>query len=320
MREEETASDEPSEMPPSRPLAPSERCAHDLAEQTPEAVRATLDDLGYERLFEDACAAQRAEESGDPDVCSELSVATLRDRCVARVAVAHERASDCPQARTIDGRDPLCVALAARDRRLCVAAGLVDGAACEAALGRERACARLPEEARGQCVSRAADLSSRVHGDVRTRPELRTSLSITTGTGSPRTLGSAGRGARVVYRGCTHWLLLGDPARLTVPFGAAALAFEMVLRDEAPLEVTLSSLASPTASTLTISLDGSRTLHASGGTITLDTIDPALGGVIAGTFHAAFASPTSAIDGTFATFVRDADPRPAGCTAEPSEL
>jgi hypothetical protein len=311
--EPETIVDRATRSLPSEPPRASEACASDLAARTPPEVRATLGDLGYDTLFDDACIATRAEADHDPAACDTLGLSTLRDRCRARVAVAAGRPSDCPAARATDGRDPLCVALAARDRRLCDAAGILDGAICEAALGRDRACARLPDAERDACAARAADLAPRIEGEVRTTPALTTAFTITLPDGSTHAPTSAARGARITWRSCVRVLVLGDPTRLAAPFAQSAVAFAVVATDEPPLEATLSVLPSDAVSTLSASVDGIRTLHASGGTISLTRLDAELGGVVSGTFHAAFAGAPAAIDGTFTTFVRDLDPRPAEC-------
>lgn len=289
-------------------------CAQDLEAQTPAPVRAMLGDLGYPGLFDDVCAAQRAEETGDASLCAPLTASSARDRCVVRVAIAAGHPADCPTARTVDGRDPLCVALAARDRRLCAAAGLLDGAICQSALGRAGACGHLPEIERAECTSRATDLATRVTGTPRTSPPLETSLTITQ-RDAARSLTTADRGARLVYRGCTRALIVGDPHRLTAPFGTASLALDAVLPDrEAPLEVRLSGMATDASSTLLVSLDGIRTLHATDGTVSISELEPELGGRVVATLEASFAGQ-SPITGTLSTFLRDVDPRPANCAA-----
>lgn len=297
---------------------PSEDCPHALAEGTPAAVRTTLHDLGYDLLFADACTVQRAEQEGDPAICQELSVSTLRDRCVARVAIASAQPLACPPGRTMPGRDPLCVALAARDRRLCQVASVLDRAVCEQALGRATACAHLPDTERDACTERAADLASRVQGEPTTSPALTTSMTLTLADGSTRSPTSAARGARITYRGCTRVLVLGEQAHLTAPFGLAGVAFEVVVPGEEPFEASLTSLPSETASTLSATLDGSRVLHANTGSVSLTRLTPELGGVVEGTFHASYAGEMAMLDGTFTTFVRDVDLPSAACAPAPA--
>jgi len=293
--------------------APADSCARDLAERTPAPVRATLGELGYDAVFSDACLAQEAERQGDASVCEGLSVSTLRERCVSRVAIASGSPSQCPEARTMSGHDPLCVALAGRDRRLCGVLSVgVDRAVCEAALGREAACNRMHDADRDACVTRSSELASHVHGEVRTTPALETSLTMTA-EGRTRAPSSADRGVRIAARGCTRRLLLGDAAHLTAPFGLASIAFELVLTREGPSEIGLSSLPSDAASTLAVSLDGARTLRANGGSVSLTRLETELGGRVEGTFRATFAGEPSVIDGSFTTFVRDLDPLPSAC-------
>ncbi len=294
------------------PSSPESACAADLAARTPPSVRATLGDLGYDRLFDDACLAQQAEAHQDSAACAELSVSTLRERCVARVAIASARPSDCPAARTMGGRDPLCVALAARDRRLCAIGSSLDRAVCEAALGRDVACAHLRDAERDACSTRVADLGARIEGEVRTSPALETSMSMHVGS-DVRTTSAADRGVRVISRGCTRLLVLGDQSHLTAPFGLASIAFDVVLVGDPPIDASLTSLPSDMASTLSATVDGIRTLHATSGSVTITRLELALGGVVEGTIHAAFAGQVPVIDATFTTFVRDLDPP---CAAE----
>lgn len=303
----------PAEVDHAAAAAPSEAeaCARALADQTPEAVRGTLDDLGYD-VFADACTMARAEREGAATVCETLSVSTLRERCVSRVAIASGHPEACPAARTLAGRDPLCVALAAHDRRLCGVAGVLERSICEAALGRPAACAQLPEMEREGCRSRAADLGARVQGEPITRPALETSMTLTRADGSMRAVSSAERGARITYRGCTRVLALGDETRLSAPFGPAGVAFEVVLPDAAPAEVALTNLP-PAPSTLGVTLDGSRVLHASAGILRFRRIEPALGGIVEATFQVTFAGAEESLDGVFTTFVRDVDAPPAAC-------
>ncbi len=125
---------------------------------------------------------------------------------------------------------------------------------------------------------------------------------------STRPTSAADRGVRIISRGCTRVLVLGDQSHLTAPFRPASMAFDVVLARDPPIEVSLSSLPSDTASTLSATLDGSRTLHATSGSVTITRLDLELGGVVEGTIHAAFAGGVPAIDATFTTFVRDLDP------------
>lgn len=305
-REREVVGEHRPEDGPPAPSSAEGACAADLAARTPAPVRTTLGDLGYDRLFEDACLAQQAETHRDAAACAELSVSTLRERCVARVAIASARPSDCPAARTMAGRDPLCVALAARDRRLCAVGSSLDRAVCEAALGRDVACAHLRDAERDVCTTRVADLGV-LDGDVRTTPALEAAMSMRVGSGT-RPTSAADRGVRVISRGCTRVLVLGDQSHLTAPFGLASMAFDVVLVGEPPIAATLSTLPSDMASTLSATVDGIRTLHATSGSVTITRLELELGGVVEGTIHAAFAGQVAAVDATFTTFVRDLDP------------
>ena len=209
-----------SECPPVAPppaasdVGGDDACSTALALGTPASLRATLEDLGYDAVYTDACIAARAEATHDAGACDTLSVATLRERCRTRVAITAGQPLDCPSARASEGRDPLCVALAARDRRLCVAAGLVDQLVCERVLGREHSCGRLPVSERAACAARADDLSRRVSGEPRLQPQLTRAISVQVASDAPHALASADRGVRIVWRACLETILLGEDGRL----------------------------------------------------------------------------------------------------------
>lgn len=292
-------------------LAPPESdCATALREATPREVRAVLDDLGYEGVFEDACRTQRAEESHDPTLCEALAVSSLRDQCLARVAILTRTPAHCPTARSGDGRDPMCVALAMRDRRMCAAAPILERAACESTLGgTAHGCRHVPELMRAECEARVARLAPVVGevADATPGPAWSPTLVLRE-AGAETHLESASRGARVHYDHCVPTLSLGDPHEASSRFGPGGLALTVPLDAEPPLTANITL----TGARLDLSTPAHPVAHARAGTITLSHLERTFGGAVEGSFHVELDGDV-AIDGTFSTFVRDAEDRPADC-------
>jgi hypothetical protein len=103
----------------------------------PELARA-LAALQDDALLEDACGLDLAVRARDPRRCAVVRLSDLRERCVFRAAVAAARPDGCPAAPGLRGRDPVCVALAARDASLCGAAAYTERARCLALAARDR--------------------------------------------------------------------------------------------------------------------------------------------------------------------------------------
>lgn len=76
-----------------------------------------LDSLGYESLVRDACRSMEALAARDSKKCSAILAGSLRARCETAVATLTGDASLCPLSGA--SRDPLCLARARRDPRLC---------------------------------------------------------------------------------------------------------------------------------------------------------------------------------------------------------
>ncbi|MCA9577413.1 MAG: hypothetical protein H6726_09955 [Sandaracinaceae bacterium] len=106
-------------------------CVAALEDSTPTALRDLLSDLGYREALADACASQRAVREGDPAACDALTATALRAGCRRRLAVRHGRPDDCPP--WLDrGRDPTCLAWAARAPARCAAVPGTDALVCRA--------------------------------------------------------------------------------------------------------------------------------------------------------------------------------------------
>jgi hypothetical protein len=83
-----------------------------------------LEAIGYDTLLRDACRVLDAAKARDARRCDAIVASPLRERCVDTVAEITGTAETCPwrlPSRKALGRDPVCVALASRDPRLCTA-------------------------------------------------------------------------------------------------------------------------------------------------------------------------------------------------------
>lgn len=123
-------------------------CVARLRQSVPVELAQALADLGYDAVLDDVCRDLRAGKSGDPEACESLGATGLRDGCRLRVALATRTPEHCPPARSMEGRDPsclawttgvtrLCDATVGDARRRCVAVATNDARAC----GRDASCA-----------------------------------------------------------------------------------------------------------------------------------------------------------------------------------
>ena len=103
-----------------------------------------IDALGYDTLTRDACRMLDALKNKSTQPCRPIASSALRAKCESSVAVIAGDPSLCPVASTggrLEVRDPVCLARANRDERLCVAALAPDRASCRAlVLGRAAEC------------------------------------------------------------------------------------------------------------------------------------------------------------------------------------
>ncbi|HEY6459685.1 MAG TPA: hypothetical protein VIY73_06020, partial [Polyangiaceae bacterium] len=102
-----------------------------------------LEAIGYDTLVRDACRLLDAAKAQDAKRCAAIDASPLRERCEALVAELAGDGDACPfeiPTRPEQGRQASCLALAARDVRLC--AGAFDASAratCEAIATRNAA-------------------------------------------------------------------------------------------------------------------------------------------------------------------------------------
>ena len=110
------------------------RCEQRLRAQMPVELAETLADLGYDAVLRDICIGLDAAKQDNQEVCNESSVRTTREGCLRRLAIYSGKPDLCPGARGIPGRDPLCVAWAAKAPRQCLALAGALRQTCEAVL------------------------------------------------------------------------------------------------------------------------------------------------------------------------------------------
>jgi hypothetical protein len=121
-------------------------CVEDRARLDP-LVGDSLRAIGYDTLLRDSCRVLEALHSQSNAPCAQIEASQLRRHCESTVAMSLAKPDDCPfRGGKAEGRDPTCVAIAARDRRLCAGAG-AETARCEAVLAHEpRMCPRAHAE------------------------------------------------------------------------------------------------------------------------------------------------------------------------------
>jgi hypothetical protein len=99
-----------------------------------------LEAIGYDTFFADACRVIDAAKAGDTKRCLAIGTSALRTHCRATVAELRAIPAACPwlqPSAPSRGRDPACVAIAARSAPLCqVEHDPVARAVCGALLGR----------------------------------------------------------------------------------------------------------------------------------------------------------------------------------------
>lgn len=107
-----------------------------------------LEAVGYDTFLRDACRVLDAAKTRDRKRCAAITASPLRLRCEATVAEVTANADACPWdvgGKPDRGRDPMCLAIASRDARLCVSAeDPFERATCSSiARGDDKACAAL---------------------------------------------------------------------------------------------------------------------------------------------------------------------------------
>ncbi len=111
-----------------------------------------LEAIGYDTFVRDACRVLDAAKARDARRCEGIDASSLRHQCEATVAAVVGNADACPwsiPSRPEAGRDAWCLAVAARDPRLCAAEETsASRATCEATVRHDPApCTKLPVKA-----------------------------------------------------------------------------------------------------------------------------------------------------------------------------
>ena len=153
-------------------------CALERASLDP-LVGDALEAIGYDTFLRDACRMIDAAKANDASRCAAIDASSLEARCRATVAEVAGTPDACPweaSSRPTRGRDARCVAVAARDPRLCTAAAdPLERATCEATLGLgDPSCAKLSTRtAQSRCLRDAArwhSIVARAGEDGHSRP------------------------------------------------------------------------------------------------------------------------------------------------------
>lgn len=84
----------------------------------------TISAIGYDTMFRDACRFLEAARDRKAETCDKIDASAVRQKCQSWVAMIVNQPDLCPlefEGVTTHGRLPACVAIAARDPRLCSA-------------------------------------------------------------------------------------------------------------------------------------------------------------------------------------------------------
>jgi hypothetical protein len=137
-----------------------ETCVKERAKLDP-LVGDALNALGYDTFLRDACRLLEAARDKKRETCDRIDSSALRARCQSWVAMIAQTPDTCPmqfEGLVTRGRNPSCVAIAARDARLCNGESrMVQRGTCEALVLRDPAkCESLLVNQRGQCQREVA--------------------------------------------------------------------------------------------------------------------------------------------------------------------
>lgn len=130
-------------------------CVSERAKLDP-LVGDALGAIGYDTFLRDACRMLEASKDKKRETCERIDSSPLRRKCESWVAILAQAPDQCPlqyEAMATRGRSPSCVAVAARDPRLCVGESrAAPRATCEAMVHRDAArCAGLLPNQKAAC-------------------------------------------------------------------------------------------------------------------------------------------------------------------------
>jgi hypothetical protein len=306
-------------------LTTVDACQAELRDHTATAVAEGLADIGYDGFFEDTCRALDAVRRGSIDDCDTLTISAARAGCRTRLALLHGRPAACPDARVIDGPDPLCVAWARRNADLCRAVAPPDDVRCRAVIaGEEGECAPLRAGDRQRCEAQVRRYASALGEERNESPAAREAAIFHLEAGA-HTIDRdvLARGVRAEVRGCLHQIVLasphGEPAWPLVPgdFRPSFMLTISVPPAELPMNLRLGALEA----LITVALPEHATLTSAGGAtgrVHLERFEPEVGGAVSGTIEGTLTHQGAEIplEGRFSTFLRDFDPLPDACRSQ----
>jgi hypothetical protein len=117
-------------------------CVNERSKLDP-LVGDALGAIGYETFLRDACRLLEAAKDKKRDTCDRIDSSALRTRCQSWVAMIAQTPDQCPmqfEGLVTRGRNASCVAIAAKDPRLCAGESrTVQRATCDALVNRDPA-------------------------------------------------------------------------------------------------------------------------------------------------------------------------------------
>lgn len=159
-------------MAEARAFTTLDACVAEHARLDP-LVGDSLRAIGYDTFLRDSCRILEALSKQSLGPCAEIAASPLRNHCASTVAIALAHPDDCPYASELskaEGRDAFCVAVAARDPRLCAG---VRGSrvTCDAVLA--RSADRCPRAGGAECRRDVTRLRALITGELVTDKPLR---------------------------------------------------------------------------------------------------------------------------------------------------
>ncbi len=308
-------------------------CRDGLRGRMPTEVAEAMEDIGYDDLLEDVCNGIAAVRAHDPAACDALSVSMLRKGCRRRVALVAGLPDACPDDPLVGGREPVCLAWAARDPGLCRGASGAGRPLCRAVLANDaKRCNPLTAADRQRCemaVRRyASSLGETRHASPAATAVPRMHLEATVlgadgRAGAPVEIDRnvLGRGVYVEVHDCRYRVDLADPAGEVPPPAAlddrppfATLRLDIPASATIPAHLPLGS----TGTRITIVLPGvgeADAITGAEGRVSLTKWRPARGAELDAAVDATLVMTPRRVHltGYVRSFVRDVDPLPATC-------
>lgn len=296
-----------------------EACVKEHAAMDP-LVGDALRSIGYDTFLRDTCRLLEAAKSKNADRCGTIDASALRDRCTAYVAIVAGNPDACPWLVPGDharGREPTCVAAAARDPRLCAGTEHSDRVACEAMATRsDKPCATLPDPMRAECQREAIRwrgvITDPVKTDAIAAPEVRLEITTTDGSAAPlvvSTIADLERGLVLVQDGLGDHFSLGAAhemdlgLKMALPGAGPHVSLSATLVKDPPVEARLDRLEVGFANGPALSCPS---LHCDV-RLTVKKLERARAGLVSLTLEAGGAGEPGSqrVNGTVTTFVRD---------------